>query len=206
MKNRDVFINCPFSKDYEPLFQTIVFTILRAGFWPRCALELDDSSDNRFDKICRIIGECRLGVHDISKTEADPKSKLPRFNMPLELGLFLAAKKFGDQKQSRKKCIIFDSEPYRYQAFLSDISGQDIHAHRSKMSKLISELASWLRAETRDQKIPGGTAINNEFRKFRKELPALLKTIKLAKNEMTFPDYLKLAETWIITLAGFKAN
>ena len=198
MKLRDIFINCPFSKDYEQLFQAIVFTSLRSGFRPRCALEVDDGSDNRFDKICKIIGECKLGVHDISKTELDSRSKLPRFNMPLELGLFLAAKKFGDRSQGSKKCMIFDREPYRYQKFLSDISGQDIHAHDGKPSELIMELAAWLRSETKDHKIPGGKAINQEFLKFHKELPVLLKTIKLARSEITFLDYRKLAENWII--------
>ncbi len=198
MRTRDVFINCPFSKDYEQSFQAIVFTVLRSGFRPRCALEVDDGSDNRFDKICRIIGECKLGVHDISKTEIDPKSKLPRFNMPLELGLFLAAKKFGGPQQSRKKCVIFDRERYRYQQYLSDIAGQDIHAHGGKIADLISKLAAWLRAETKDPKIPGGKAIDREFLKFQRELPLLLKAISLAKSEVTFLDYRKLAENWIV--------
>lgn len=199
MKNRDVFINCPFSQDYKPFFQAIIFAILRSGFRPRCALELDDSSDNRFDKICRIISECNLGIHDISKTELDPKSGLPRFNMPLELGLFLAAKKFGNAKQGQKKCIIFDRDSFRYQKFLSDISGQDIHAHKGKRVEAISQLASWLRAETKDPRIPGGRAIGSEFVRFQKELPLLLNKIRLAKSEVTFLDYRKLAQNWIIS-------
>ncbi len=197
MRKRDVFINCPFSKDYQPLFQATVFTTLRSGFVPRCALEVDDGSDNRFDRICRIIGECKLGVHDISKTELDANSRLPRFNMPLELGLFLAAKKFGGPNQNRKKCLIFDREPYRYQKYMSDISGQDIHAHSGKPAVLIAELAAWLRAETKDPKVPGGIAINKEFLKFERELPLLLKAIKLSRAELTFLDYRKLAENWI---------
>ena len=147
MKKRDVFINCPFSEDYLEHFRATVFTVVRSGFKPRCALETDDGAQNRFDKICEIIADCRLGMHDISKTEPDRKSKLPRFNMPLELGVFLAAKKFGGPKQSRKRCIIFDSEQYRYQAFISDIAGQDIHSHSGNVTILISKLASWLRAE-----------------------------------------------------------
>jgi hypothetical protein len=88
MKKRDVFINCPFSADYLEHFRATVFTVVRSGFKPRCALETDDGAQNRFDKICEIIADCRLGLHDISKTEPDRKSKLPRFNMPLELGIF----------------------------------------------------------------------------------------------------------------------
>ena len=161
MRKRDVFINCPFSQDYQPLFQAIVFTCLRSGFRPRCALEVDDGSDNRFDKICRIIGNYKLGVHDISKTELVPKSRLPRFNMPMESGLFLAAKKFGGVAQNLKKCIIFDRESYRYQKFLSDISGQDIHSYGGKLANLIGEIYAQLkgkncRVRTKDTKVRSG--------------------------------------------------
>ena len=36
------------------------------GFVARCALEVDDASELRLDKIMRIIGQCAYGVHDIS--------------------------------------------------------------------------------------------------------------------------------------------
>ena len=35
---RDVFINCPFSSDYQVNFQAIVFTVVRSGFKPRFVL------------------------------------------------------------------------------------------------------------------------------------------------------------------------
>ena len=66
-----VFVNCPF-----------VFAIYKCDFLPRCAKEADDASQNRLDKIVDIIGECRLGIHDISRTEPGDMG-LPRFNMPL---------------------------------------------------------------------------------------------------------------------------
>jgi len=56
---------------------------------PRCALEVQDSSENRLKKILRIIGECQFAIHDISRTDLDKKHQLPRFNMPFELGLFM---------------------------------------------------------------------------------------------------------------------
>jgi hypothetical protein len=50
----------------SPFFRPIAFTVLRSGFWPRCALEVTDSGEVRFDEICRIIRESPFGVHDIS--------------------------------------------------------------------------------------------------------------------------------------------
>ncbi|MFO1102381.1 MAG: hypothetical protein U1E20_05695 [Methylocystis sp.] len=91
MNDKDVFINCPFSPDYSEFFQAIVFAVVRSGYTPRCARENDDGGEVRIEKICRIIRECRYGA----------ASGLPRFNMPLELGLFLGARNFGKKSDSQ---------------------------------------------------------------------------------------------------------
>jgi hypothetical protein len=202
MRTRKVFINCPFSQDYQDYFRAIVFTVIRHGFTPRCALEADDGSENRFDKICAIIRDCRLAIHDISKTELDAHSGLPRFNMPLELGLFLAAKKFGDTKQRQKKCMILDRAPYRYQQFISDIAGQDIHSHNGQIDRLIGEIASWLRSEVPVRKVPGGKAIADEFSNFSSEVPELCKLEKIDPGELTFQDYRLMTAQWVAVNAA----
>src|SRR5579862_7835388 len=97
-----VFINCPFDAEYKPLFEAIVFAVFDCGYTPKCALEIDDASEVRIDKVFNIIADCKYGIHDISRTQATPSSGLPRFNMPLELGMFLAAKRFGVGKQRQK--------------------------------------------------------------------------------------------------------
>ena len=161
--NRDVFINCPFDDAYKPIFYGIVFTIIRSGFVARCALETDNASDIRFQKICSIIDESGFGIHDISRTETNGRPPLPRFNMPLELGLFLGAGRFGSKPKS---CIIFDIEPYRYQKFISDLAGQDIHEHKGNVDIVILEVATWLRQQSRDERVPGGKAIAAEYKAF----------------------------------------
>jgi hypothetical protein len=200
MKKSHVFINCPFSVDYQFQFRAIVFTAVRSGFTPRCALETDDGSDIRFHKICAIIADCRLGIHDISKTDLDKDSGMPRFNMPLELGLFLASKRFGTGPQKRKKCIIFDSAPYRYQKFISDIAGQDIHSHGNKPELLVEKLAGWFRDESPGQFVPGGKSILKDFQEFNSALPDLCAARLLDPSEMTFQDYHVAAARWIRTL------
>ena len=52
--------------------------------------------------------------------------------MPLEQGIFLGAKRFGGTKQRDKRLLIFDIEAYRYQKFISDLAGIDIHAHQGR--------------------------------------------------------------------------
>ncbi len=90
-----VFINCPFDGGYERLFEATVFTVFYSGYFPRCALEIYNSGQVRIEKIFKLIESCQFGIHDISRTELDADSKLPRFNMPLELGMFSGAQRFG---------------------------------------------------------------------------------------------------------------
>src|SRR5689334_8355777 len=110
-----VFINCPFDAKYKTIFNAIVFAVYDSGFYPRCAFELGDASQNRLRGIVRIIEGCRYGIHDLSRVELDSKHRLPRFNMPLELGVFLGCKFFGAGRHRLKSCLIMDSEEYRYQ-------------------------------------------------------------------------------------------
>lgn len=86
----NVFLNCPLDRGYAPLFEVMVFTVYACGFRPRCALEEADSGEVRVDKIARLIRECHYAIHNISRVELDPVHRLPRFNMPFELGLDLA--------------------------------------------------------------------------------------------------------------------
>ena len=96
----DVFINCPFDIDYSPIFDALVFVVYACGFRPRSARELDDNGQTRIEKLYNIIDECRFGIHDLSRTELDQVNRLPRFNMPLELGIFLGAKRYGGDGQN----------------------------------------------------------------------------------------------------------
>jgi hypothetical protein len=198
LNERDVFINCPFSADYHRHFQAITFVVQRSGFNPRCARENSDGGEIRIDKIMRIIRECRYGIHDISKTETDPSSGLPRFNMPLELGLFLGARTFGGRDQRNKKLLILDREQHRYQQFISDIGGQDIHAHQGEVPRLIEEVATWLRDEVGDPRVPGGRAIASEFERFHLALPIISATKRLEADELTFKDLVAIAAEWIL--------
>ncbi len=97
-----VFINYPIDIEYKPLFHAAVFTVIRCDFTVRCAEGELDSSEIRLNKIYRMISECKYGIHDLSRTNLDRKTQLPRFNMPFELGLFLAAKYFGNKKQKKR--------------------------------------------------------------------------------------------------------
>ncbi len=125
---RNVFINCPFDNAYAPIFEAIVFAVHDAGFRPKCARERLDSSEIRLQKILNLISESRFSIHDLSRTELDDSNQLPRFNMPFELGIDVGCKTYS-QAHKDKSFLIFESERYRFQKYISDIAGQDIQQH-----------------------------------------------------------------------------
>ncbi|MCI0524084.1 MAG: hypothetical protein L0Y75_02380 [Acidobacteria bacterium] len=192
-----VFINCPFDEQYVPLFEAAVFVIYDAGFRPRCALESSDGAEVRVDKVMRLIAECRLSIHDLSRVETDQSSLLPRFNMPLELGIDLGCRRFGRSHLRRKNLLILDAENYRYRKFISDISGQDIQAHSNDPLILIRVIRDWLSHQSGGRRIAGGAYFANRFRKFEATLPKLYAKLKWDANRFNYGDYTNLVQTWL---------
>ena len=193
----NVFINCPFDAAYKPLRDAMVFTIHDCGFIARCALEEEDASQVRIDKIYTIIADCRYGIHDISRIELDENSGFPRFNMPLELGIFLGAKKFGVAEQKKKKCLVLDREPYRYQQFISDIAGQDIQAHKNDAEIIVKVVRDWLRTASGRQTIPGGSIVWRRYQTFLRKLPQTAVELRLDAEDLIFTDYAAVIARWL---------
>ena len=123
---RNVFVNCPFDKEYEEIFRAILFTVHRCGFVLRCAKEFEDSGSIRIKNIIRLIDESKFAIHDLSRVNIDQTGVLPRFNMPLELGIFIGCNEFGIKRHREKEYLIIESEQFRFKEFISDLSGQDI--------------------------------------------------------------------------------
>lgn len=200
----NVFVNCPFDDDYKPVFDAVVFAVHDCGFNPRCALEVTDTAQVRIDRIFDIIEVCRYGLHDISRTEPDAASGLPRFNMPLELGLFLGARRFGTDRQRAKACLVVDRERYRYQAFCSDIAGQDVQAHGGDPLEAIRVVRNWLRSTTRaaDLLIPSGRKIAERYMAFLDDLPTYCEAARLDLDDLTYNDYTSLVVEWLRQATG----
>ncbi len=171
----------------------MVFAVMDCGYVPRCSLECSDAGNTRLEKLARLIRECPHGIHDISRTELDAENKLPRFNMPFELGLFLGAKFFG---QGGKRCLILDRERYRFQKFISDIGGQDPKSHKNAAAALIDAVRNWLAEDIRPIRIPGGKQIHRRFMEFKAEYPSLCQESQLDHARFHFNDYCLLVSLW----------
>lgn len=126
----------------------------------------------------------------------DETSKLPRFNMPLELGLFLGAKHFGGDTQKGKRFTILDSEPYRYQQAISDISGQDIQCHKGNVDEAIRCVRNWLKTVSKRKIIPGASYIQDRFHQYETDLPDVCAILKYDTDDLTFNDLWETMVEW----------
>lgn len=193
-----MFINCPFDDAYRPTFRALIFAIYACGFRPRSAMELDDGGQTRIDKLYGLIGECRYGIHDLSRTELDAAHQLPRFNMPLELGLFLGAKRFGGKAQSAKRLLILDVERYRYQRFISDLAGMDIHGHGGDAIEALRKTRDWLANVSRRQ-LPSADRVARLFQTFTADLPALAADLEFDPANIPYVDFERMIVGWLLT-------
>jgi hypothetical protein len=197
MKAESVFINVPFDRQYARLFHALVFALHDCGFFARCALEGDDGSETRLTKLYGIINDCPLGIHDLSRTSLDRTHRLPRFNMSLELGLFLGAKRYGGLGHRRKSCLILDRKPYRYQIFCSDIAGQDIRAHENDVEQAIRLVRNWLQAARPARSLSHAATIVRRYVQFLADLPVMCVSQGSSLRDLTFIDYRLFVQGWL---------
>lgn len=194
--DRNVFINCPFDDDYNEIFNAILFVTHRCGFILRCSKEYEDSNGIRIKNIIELIRQSKYSIHDLSRVTLDATARLPRFNMPLELGICMGALEFGTKKQKDNKYLVIESDQFRFKQFISDISGQDIKNHNDSSNDAIKVVRNWLSSKT-TEKIPSASKIISEYEKFMTDLPELCTENQWTPEELTFGEYSTLVTSWL---------
>src|SRR6266540_5630804 len=96
-----------------------------------------------------------------------------------------------------RRWLIVDSAPYRYQQFISDISGQDIRCHDGSPDRAIDIVRNWLRNATR-KRVPGPVAIKRQFAQFVEWLPENCDENGFDRNDLLFIEYVEMARQWIV--------
>jgi hypothetical protein len=144
---RSVFVNCPFDEEYAHILQAVAFCIVYLGFFPRFAPENADNAAARLDRITELIRGSKFGVHDLSRCKSTQPDEYVRMNMPFELGLDYACRRFGGAPLSQKRILVLEHNRYDYQRALSDISGWDIHWHEGDHERAVRHVRSWLIAQ-----------------------------------------------------------
>lgn len=141
---KNIFINCPFDPDYRDIFLGVLFTALYLGYTPRLSLECADSGQIRINKIQSLITESQFGIHDLSRMVSSKEGEFYRMNMPFELGIDYACQNVFPNLFPNKKILILESERYRFQKAISDLSGCDIKEHKNDVSTAVIAVRDWL--------------------------------------------------------------
>jgi hypothetical protein len=135
-----VFLNFPFSTSYESLFIAFVGGLVAPGLSPRCVLEIPPQ-EQRLKRLFDLIRNSAYSIHDLSyvKLSTGRGPRVPRFNMPFELGLAVAVAlaQAGEQQHQFR---IFEAQPYRLQKSLSDVLGHDPYIHQGKADGVLEGL------------------------------------------------------------------
>ena len=167
--DRNVFVNCPFDSDYEPILQAILFCLVRFGLRPRIASERNNAGETRIEKIRELIQISRYSIHDLSRSQASQPDELYRLNMPFELGMDFGCRQYGGPPFSGKIILILEEKDYRYQAAISDLAGNDIVAHGGNYQNAVREVRNWLANNILlASRFPGATKVLGEYEDFQK--------------------------------------
>jgi hypothetical protein len=193
---KNVFINCPYDKDYKEHFLACIFTIKSCDLIPVCARERDNAGQGRLDKIIDLIRDSRYSIHDLSRTGIDKTTKLARFNMPFELGIVYGAIQFNI-KHKDKSILVFEAGKRDVLKLLSDLRSIDPKCHNNNVNELITGVRSWLQTEIPVKKMPGDLFIYGDFKLFINAYPTLVSAMGLTESSITHAEQVDMIESWI---------
>ena len=198
--DRNVFINCPFDRQYLPLLRPLLFTVIYLDQSPRLASERSDSGEVRVDKICALIRECRYSIHDLSRLRASEVGEFYRLNMPFEFGIDYGCRLFGSSRHREKKCLVLEKDQYEFQKAISDLSGVDIKHHNNEPAEIVRAVRNWFVETVGLRRVHSATRIWYRFTDFASDFFDTRVTDGFTDedlNIMPIPEYIDFIQTWV---------
>lgn len=122
---QSVFLNIPYDNQFEDLYLAYIVGLTQLGLKINATLAVPNQG--RLDRIVRLIERSDVSIHDLSRIELS--SGIPRFNMPLELGLALYRSRMT---RGRHRVFVFEKKAYRMLQSTSDINGIDPQIHNGR--------------------------------------------------------------------------
>lgn len=135
---RNVFLNFPFDKSFEPLLIALVAALVSIGRKPRSVLQVPQAQANRLERLAEAIAACPVSIHDMSFLGAPV-----RFNMPFECGLAFGLQLFAQPKGSHV-VLMMERQRHRLWKTLSDVAGRDHIVHARSQRLLITGILAEL--------------------------------------------------------------
>jgi hypothetical protein len=132
-----VFLNIPYDNEFEDLYVAYIVGLTQLGLRVNATLAVPNQG--RLETIISLIGKSNFSIHDLSLELA---KGIPRFNMPVELGLALYR---SHTTRGKHRVYVFESKPYRVQQSTSDINGIDPQIHHGTAKGVMAGLRNIFR-------------------------------------------------------------
>jgi hypothetical protein len=163
-----VFLNIPYDGAFENLYLAYIAGLSAFGLIPRATLEIP-TSQRRLERILELIQHCAYSIHDLSRVQLDRRApRVPRFNMPFELGLAVAQ----DAGNRRETWYICETVPHRINKSLSDLNGTDVRIHRGTVRGVFGALCDIFLRKTRQ---PSAQDMYRLYLVLRRNLPTIMR-------------------------------
>jgi len=162
-----VFLNIPYDKAFEKLYLAYIAGLSAFGLIPRATLEIP-SSQRRLERILKLIAECAYSIHDLARVQLDRRPpRVPRFNMPFELGLAVAHAATHHQHA----WYVCEAVSHRANKSLSDLGGTDVRIHGGTIRGVFGALCDMF---VRKQQ-PSVQEMHRIYRVLRRNLPRIMR-------------------------------
>lgn len=158
-----VFLNIPYDAGFEDLYLGYIVGLTQLGLRINVALAVPNQG--RLETIIELIEKSDFSVHDLSRVQVS--HGVPRFNMPVELGIALYR---SHVTRGKHKIFIFDAKQYRTQRSTSDVNGIDPQIHNGTVKGLMSGLRNIFRQTGDVTSVPEMLA---SYRAVMQKLPEL---------------------------------
>jgi hypothetical protein len=158
-----VFLNIPYDDAFENLYLAYIVGLTQLGL--RINVTLAVPNQGRLDTIIKLIEQSDFSIHDLSRIEAS--RGIPRFNMPVELGLALYR---SHMTKGKHRLFIFESRRYRAQRSTSDVNGIDPQIHNGTAKGLMGGLRNIFRQPGDVTTVP---EMLTSYRAVKQKLPQL---------------------------------
>jgi hypothetical protein len=163
-----VFLNVPYDSAFENLYLAYIAGLSAFGLIARATLEIP-TSQRRLERIQKLIRQCAYSIHDLSRVQLDARApRVPRFNMPFELGLAVA-QNAGNRRETWYIC---ETVPHRIKKSLSDLNGTDVRIHRGTVRGVFGALCDIFVRKTRQ---PSVQEMYRIYRVLRRNLPRIMR-------------------------------
>lgn len=158
-----VFLNIPYDQSFENLYLAYLVGLTQLGLRVNATLAVPNQG--RLETIIGLIEQSDFSIHDLSRIQLS--KGIPRFNMPVELGLALYRSYVSN---GRHRVYIFESRRYRAQRSTSDVNGIDPQIHTGTAKGVMAGLRNIFRQPGDATTVPEMLA---SYRAVRRKLPDL---------------------------------